>query len=387
MNMKDRLGLVAGALLIATWAHVGAEPIVPTKDYEVIEVLPASAGGRSELRNMRKLAAAKPADARLAAVLARRYLDLARRHGDPRFAGQALVAIAAWEHEASPPADVMLVRATVQQFLHRFDEAKGTLQQLLARPEGEVNGQAWLALATVLRVQGRLDESDQACRGIPKSAEQYRRACLAENQGLKGRIATARREFSELLAERAPSSSARSWVLTSLAELEQRDARGPAAEAAFRAALDVEPSAFVAVDVADLLIDLHRPLDAMHVLDGYERTDAVLLRLAIASRDAKSPYAAEFAKEMRERIAQANLRPDSRILHGREQALFALHVDGDAKAALVLAIGNVQYQREAIDLLILARAASAAGDAAGLAQAKTLQKEIGLYDRRIDAVH
>src|SRR5437762_3009613 len=83
------------------------------RDDEVIEVLPAAAGGaRGEERRQREQLAKTPRDAALALSLARR--DLARAHalGDPRFGGTALAAIAGWRDDPNPPGDVMLMRAT-----------------------------------------------------------------------------------------------------------------------------------------------------------------------------------------------------------------------------------------------------------------------------------
>jgi hypothetical protein len=112
----------------------------------------------------------------------------------------------------------------------------------------------------------------------------------------------------------------------------------------------------------------------------------VLLRLAIAGTQAGAAGAPVDVNELRERIALANQRPDAQIFHGREQAMFALAVDHAPVRALALARGDVAQQREAIDLLVFARAAVAAGDRAAIDDARRLKKHVGLYDRRIDAV-
>ena len=55
-----------------------------------------------------------------------------------------------------------------------------------------------------------------------------------------------------------------------------------------------------------------------------------------------------------------------RSSHQRENARFELMLRGDARSALALALDNWKVQREPADLLILAEAASAAGDAAAM---------------------
>ena len=52
----------------------------------------------------------------------------------------------------------------------------------------------------------------------------------------------------------------------------------------------------------------------------------------------------------------------------------------------MLARTNVALQREPIDLLLFARAAVAANDAAARQEVKALMVQIGLRDARVDAI-
>ena len=377
--------LAAGLFLCA--AGAGAEPIVPGRDDEVIEVLPAAAGDRAEDKRLRRELAARPNDAELAVRVARRELDRARLTGDPRFAGLALSALRPWPDAAKAPAEVLLMRATLQQYLHDFDASVASLRLLLARPGEAGRAQAWLTLATVLRVQGRYAESDEACRGLAAAgADLHSAACLAENAALRGEVAAARRSFEALLARPGLPRQTQGWLLTSLAELEQRDRRSAAADAAWRRVLALGPDTYAAIAYADFLIAEGRPAEALATLKREPRSDTVLLRLAIAGRRAKAARAAEDAAEMQARIAQANERPEAKTLHGREQAMFALFVEQAPARALALARGNVERQREPLDLLLLAEAARASGEAAAIDEARRLKATVGLHDRRIDAL-
>ncbi|MCE9661298.1 MAG: hypothetical protein K8R60_22460 [Burkholderiales bacterium] len=385
MNSLATGALAAGLLLFA--AGVRAEPIVPTRDDEVIEVLPAAAGNRADDKRLRKELAARPDDAALAVRVASRELDRAREAGDPRFAGLALAALRPWPDAATAPDEVLLMRATLQQYLHEFNAAVATLRQLLARPGADRQAQAWLTLATVLRVQGRYAESDESCRRVAASgAALHADACLAENAALRGDVAKARKSFEGLLAERSLPPATQGWLLTSLAELEQREGRGAAADAAYRRVLALGPDTYAAIAYADFLIAQGRPAEALATLKGEPRTDAVVLRLAIAGTRAKTAAAPADVAEMRERIALANQRPEAKKFHGREQAMFALYVEAAPGRALSLARGNVEQQREPLDVLLLAESARASGDAAALAEAKRLKASLGLHDRRIDAL-
>ncbi|MEP6875138.1 MAG: hypothetical protein ABI887_12305 [Burkholderiales bacterium] len=381
--MRLPLILLATALAVAApSAH--ATPIVPTHDDEVIDVLPAVNGSRAEERRLRQQLASAPHDPALALTVAKRYLAQAHELGDPRFAGMALAAFEPWQDEATMSDAVLLMRATIQQYLHEFDASAASLQRLLARP-GEPRPQAWLTLATVRRVQGRYADSDAACKQVARSgAALHASACAAENAALRGDAARARAAFKALLADRRLPAATQAWLTTSLAELEQRAGNAAVADAEFQATLRLAPDGYATLAYADFLIEQRRPAQALALLKDQPRSDAVLLRLAIAGTQARAASAAADVAEMRERIALANERPDAKVFHGREQAMFALAVDRDAKRALQLARGNVAQQREPLDVLVLAQAARATGEPAALLEARRVAGEIGLRDQRVE---
>jgi hypothetical protein len=288
---------------------------------------------------------------------------------------------------ASAPDDVLMMRATLQQYLHEFDAAVGNLRLLLVRPGSERNAQAWLTLATVLRVQGRYADSDVACRQVGRAGvDVYASACLAENAALRGETSAARKSFEAMLADARLPASTRGWLTTSLAELEERDGRAAAADAAYRAVLRLGPDTYAAIAYADFLIAQRRPAEALALLKDETRTDAVVLRLAIAGTIARTAQGERDAAEMRERIALANERPEARIFHGREQAMFALVVEHAPERAVELARGDVARQREPLDLLVFAQAARASGQRDAIEEARRLKAAVGLHDRRIDAL-
>lgn len=385
ISARHLLAVLAACCLSGAWSHrAQAEPVNPTRDEEVVEVLP-SGGTAAEDRKLRRLWVHQPTDAATATSLARRYLSRARELGDPRYAGQALAVLQGWTDPKSAPDDVLLLQATVQQYLHEFEVSASHLELLVARrPE---HGQAWLTLATVRRVQGRYAASDVACRGLLAAGVRLEsQACLAENASLRGDNDGARRTLQQLLASARLPASTRSWLLTTLAELEQREGHPEAAESAFKKALEAEPGGYTLLTYVDFLFDQNREEEALAVLVPQPRTDAVMLRLAMVGARLKSPNAAVDARIVRESMAQANLRPGARSTHAREQAMFALWVDDQPAAALELARENVRKQREPLDLLVLAHAARASGDAKAIREADQLRKEMGLHDQRLDAL-
>lgn len=378
--MKKTLFAALTFVLALAAGVAAAVPLLPRDDAEVVETLPA-AGTRDEDRRLRRELAARPGDVALAVRVARRQLERARAEGDPREAGLALAALKAWPDAASAPVEVLLLQATLDQYLHDFDAAVAKLERLVAREPR--HAQAWLTLATIRRVQGRYVESDAACRHIAAAgAGLHAAACLAENEGLRGRFDDARVRLRELLVAPGLDRATRGWLLTTQAELEARSGDAVAADAAWRAALQTDPTSYALIGRADGLIANGRFAEALALLANAPRADAVVLRRAIAATRLGAPL--DDAREMRERIALANERPGAAASHGREQAMFALWVDGRADRAMALARENVRHQREPLDLLVLAQAAKASGDSAALEQARRLVREIGLVDRRVE---
>lgn len=376
--------LALSAALLMWPGAAQAEPVKPTRDSDVVEVLPSGGTGAEE-RRLRRLWVNQPTDAVTAVSLAKRYLARAREQGDPRFAGQALAVLQPWPDAKTAPDDVLLLQATLQQYLHEFDVSAGHLEMLVARRPD--HAQAWLTLATVRRVQGRYAQSDAACLGLQAAGVRLEgQACSAENAGLRGDFDASRSSLQQLLAAPRLAAPTQSWLLTTLAELEQRAGRPEVAEATFKQALQAEAGGYTLLTYVDFLMDMNRHDEALALLTPQPRTDAVMLRLAMVGARLKSPAAAKDAREVRDAMAQANLRPDARSTHAREQAMFALWVDAKPIAALALARENVRKQREPLDLMVLAHAARAAGDAKALGEAARIRQEMGLHDQRLDAL-
>ncbi len=381
--MRSHLALAACVCALAMAVSASAEPLRPTDDDQIVERL-TNDGARDGERELRRQWAADRSDPALAAALARRYLERAQELGDPRFAGRALSVLAAWPDAATAPIDVLLLRATLEQHLHAFDAAIANLQALVRRQPR--HAQAWLTLATVQRVQGRYGASDAACRGVAASgAALHAQACLAENAGLRGEFERARGVLDGLLAVRDLPPQTRSWLETTRAELEARAGRSDAADQAYRRALAAQRESYTLLSYADFLLQNDRAADALRQLRDEPRTDAVLLRLAIAGGEVGSAQAARDAQELAERFTAAGQRPGD-LPHARERAMAALWIAHDARRALALSRINLERQREPADLLLLARAARAADDAAALREARAARQQMGLHDARLDSL-
>jgi len=149
------------------------------------------------------------------------------------------------------------------------------------------------------------------------------------------------------------------WLRTRLAEMAIRLQRPGEAEAHFRAALATGlTDQFLLGAYADFLLAQRRPTEVIPLLAEWERSDILLLRLALAGKALSHPRAADWAAQLRERFAAAGLRGDK--LHEQEAARFALEIETQPARALALAQDNYSSQKEPRDAEVLMRAALAA---------------------------
>jgi predicted Zn-dependent protease len=292
--------------------------------------------------------------------------------------------LARWSGD-TPNSEANLILADAEQFLHRFESATRRLERLLQQQPDQA--QAWLMLATLQRVQGRYSASDRACDALKRlRVTPHAEACAAENQALRGQFDAARDTLLALLNTRLDGAT-RAWLWTTVAELEERAAHPDAAARAWQAALRADSTdGYARLGYADYLLARGEAGSVNVLLAKSKRSDAVLLRQAIAADRTGRGEAVALRSELRARFAQADQRGEPSG-HERERALWALEIEADPVRALQAARANVQVQREAVDLWLLARASAAAGDRAALNEARDLARTMGLHDERLLALH
>lgn len=368
-----------------------AEPFIPRDDAEVLERLPirpADDVRAAELRRLRAELSEHPGDVARAADLAWRYVEIGRAEADPRYYGYAQAALAPWWQMPQPPSGVLLLRATLRQNRHDFSGALDDLERLL-RVEPR-NVRAWLTRAVVLQVSGDVEAAVESCLPVRRSAPLLAAGCMASAGGLAGRAEPSYRLLSRTLDNAAlvgsPSSvEHRQWALTTLAEIAERLGWHEAAEQHFQDALALDRrDVYLLGAWADFLLDRGRAEEVVALLAEERRADALLLRLALAEARVDSPDLEAHVAILRARFAEARRRGDG--LHLGAEARFRLHLEGDAAAALALALDNWQHQREPIDARLVLEAALAAGDVEATRPVVELIERTGLEDVRLAAL-
>ncbi len=385
---------IAGLLFAAAAApSAAAAPYTPTSDDAIVHRLGAIV---SPQERQRRAAAQRgngnDTDLATALASANRAVRRARTSGDPRELGAAQAVLAPWWSKPEPPPEVRLLRATIAQSRHRFDDALKDLN-VLVTGAGDIDPalrqQALLTRAAVHQVQGRLDKVKLDCMSLLASAAReragdqdtsrlYAQACLAEVQSLQG----APREAADAMSRLQARSSQDPWLALLRAEMAQRAGDGAAADKYFQVATVEATDVYSISAHADWLIERGRHAQALTLLQASTgEADAVILRRAIALKLSGSEDAAAVASTLRERLAAARERGTS--LHEREEARLALDVDEQPQEALRLARLNWQVQKEPADALLLVRAAVAADQRAeAQALVKALQAT-GWHDVRL----
>ena len=349
-----------GLFTLSQVGTASSEPYRPTDDAQVLERLSfnASAPAARELHALRSGLRGNPRNLESAVKLATRYIEQGRSEGDPRFLGQAQAIISPWWNEPTPPPPALLLRATIRQNAHEFNEALTDLNQVLvAQP---TNAQAWLTKASILQVQARYDEARRACQRLTRlAASHVQLGCLSDIAGVTGQSVKSRELLRPVLLDTTLSGHERIWIATILAETATRTGAIREAEESFAEAFKVgTKDQYLLGAYADFLLDQRRYQNVMSLLRSETRADGLLLRLALAEQALKLPTFQNHTAELAARFAAARERGTT--VHVREEARFTLALLHDARRALPLAQANWNVQREPADARILLESALAA---------------------------
>ncbi|HEX5064249.1 MAG TPA: hypothetical protein VFV99_32970 [Kofleriaceae bacterium] len=365
--------LTAAALVAPNRAAAAAQTYVPHDAATIVAHVPPR--DPREVAERQALAAA-PGRVELAVAIARGEIEKARALSDPRYLGRAQATLAHWWKLAQPPADVLLLRATIEQSLHQFVAARTDLDQLIARRPDDV--QAHLTRAVVATVRGDYAAARESCAALTQLASPLiALTCQAPLDALAGNVDDAYRRLAAALNGRV-QPELRTWALTTLAELAIQSGDDSRAAAHLRAVLAIDPDDVYA---RAALADIVAPDEASALLAGYEAIDTLLVRRAIAEDRVNGPDAAKLVREMRARFASAAEREDR--VHLREEAMFVLAVDNDPDRALDLARKNWDVQKELADARLLAQAAVEAKQPRAAAPVIAWAHATGVRDARL----
>jgi tetratricopeptide (TPR) repeat protein len=356
--------LLAALLCALLAGPLVAAPFTPASDAEIVERLPGGASDPAVRRvdSLRKQLAARPADGALRLEIARRYFELAMAQGDPRFVGYASATIAPLLPTADNNAGYWLLRGLIEQYSHDFPDALASLDRASKIDPSSPEPYAWRS--AIFMVQARYPDAMAECRRLaPLTQPLFGTGCSTYVLAATGQLLPAFQQLDQALAA-VPNADPglRIWALTRLADMAMRLDHADQSEKYFKEAMRLGINdQYLLGAYSDFLLEQGRPDEVIKLLAEWERSDVLLLRLALAGKAAKHPKAADWAAQLRDRFQAAGLRGDR--LHEQEAARFELDVEGHPKEALAYATRNYTIQKEPRDAEVLLRTALAAGDA------------------------
>jgi hypothetical protein len=361
MNWRpSALAALAGVLISLPAA--GA-PSIPTDDNLVLQSgLPTADPRMREIRTLARQLRERPDNAAIAMRLAARQLAMGVAEADPRFVGYAQATLAPWWHDPRPSLALLVLRARVLAARHDFIGAAGDLRVALQQEPG--NPDALLLLASVDEASGELAEAKAACAelgrrhpGLPATA------CAASIGSLTGDAQASYAALAQALDTMASSDSATQvWALTILAEIAIR-LGDPAAQRWLEAGRTLDGrNVYLLTTEADYLLDQGQPGEVLRLLRGFERIDALYLRLALAAQAAGDRGFGAYRDDLAARFEAARRQGDT--VHLRDADRFALEIERNAPRALEFARLNWQTHKAPADVRVLLAAAIACRDPA-----------------------
>lgn len=350
-SIRQGLSLMVGLLVLIPTA-INAQPALETqiRDDAILATLPE----QPDLET--------PPRPQALSRQVRSLLQRARSSGDPRYLGYADQAL-----ERRPQTDwsprLHVLKATLDQSLHRFEEAGQRLRQVLDNPStpAPIASQAWLTLATLETTRGRYESARQACDGLANHRSGLiAQSCHARIQALTGHAESAYETLSEALEQGAPLNTevGRHWARVIQAEIATQTDH-PRTDQHWRLLLQQSPDDLISrTAYADWLLRQNRPSDVLELTDGYESVEALAVLRAVAFERLPDHSDQALKDRLRQAFQEAQWRGSGQ--HHRTLARFLLEVEQQPKKALIHARKNWDNQREPLDTTLLLEAARAA---------------------------
>jgi tetratricopeptide (TPR) repeat protein len=330
---------VFAAVGLLAWGAALAAPSIPADDNLVLETgLPTIDPRMREMHVLAGRMREHPDDLATAMLLASRQLAMGVAEADPRFIGYARGTLTRWWQDDAATPPLRILRARILQAQHEFAPAAADLRAALR--ETPDAAQAFLVLASIDEVTGDLAEAKDACarfadlrRGLAAVA------CAASIGSLSGAAGASKTALTDAIDQYPTADwNERLWAYTILGEIAVRQ-DDAAAERYFQQALALNRRDVYALTVyADYLLDQGRAAEVLRLLQGFERVDALYLRLALAAQATGDSRFPAYRGDVAARYEAARRQGDT--VHLRDASRYALEIEHDGIKALDFARQN-----------------------------------------------
>lgn len=296
------------------------------------------------------------------------------REGDARLAGRLQKHLDGLPSKSG--SHVTLARAWIAQHQHRFANARGLLDELLAREPRDASALAMRAHINL--TQGRLRDAQRDCAALLFIEARQAMFCGARLAERRGNFEGASRLLARLRT--GEDAVARDALLLSAEIAAAR--RDPSAEDFFRTVRELAPDDVrPRIAYARWLRRVGRSREALQLLPIDPAHDGLALERVLSAAASKLPDAQAQRTRLLARYAAARaagVTPET-----RDEAELAL-LAGDSQRGLQLALANFQTQRDMEDFELLERAARAARQPQSLAPLEAWASREGVVRLRPD---
>ncbi len=340
-----------------------ASPFLPQNDDEILEYVDKQTSkDLIELSRLADQVRKSPQNIDISLQLFNKYLDQARKTGDPFYSGMAEATLEKWLKEKNISHSVRLARATLKQYNHDFISALNDTNQILKEKPSHV--QARLLRANIFRIQGKYAKAREDCFSLALLTDPVIvTICGLSVSSLTGKAKWSADKLVSILKNRSSSLAMETsnWATIVLSEILSSSGQNKKALAYLKDKMQQESKVdiYVKSTFMDILLLEKKYQEAYKFASDQKLPDALLLRKAIAAKKNNLPDAEKLAAVLKSRFKDSS--KSGRPRHLREEALFELHLNQNAERALNLSLENWQNQREPLDTRTVLEAALNAG--------------------------
>ena len=362
--MKHTLYSSLKLLIICFAINVAADPFVPNNDSMILTILDSNISDQhsSKLNQLKTLQRKYPLDHNIAIDLARLYITMAKTQTDPRYYGLAHSIIKPWWN-TKDNTDVMLIKANILEFDHKFSDALVELNKILSiKP----HTQSLLMRANIYQVTGDYQKVTQDCtRLLYRASPLVSSTCQFSVSGFTSNSIKTNEQIADLLLllqnTMNASNDIQLWVLGLAAESASLNNEWIDAEKIKKQSLAIKDNdVYILSLYADLLLKQQRFQECIQLLKPHINQTTLLVRYLVAEKQLYGKLKATHVQnDFDLRIREDDIKGDQR--HLREYSFYQLYVQKNINLALKNALTNWHNQKELIDSLILYRAASVLG--------------------------
>ncbi len=344
------IGIICLLALLPEMSQAEAAPYHPTNTEEVLEKLNITSQNSEtkKIQTLQKLYKVQPNNSQIGLELAQAYFDYGQQQSDPRYSGYAMRILKNLDSTVHPIAEILLLKAQIEQNQHQFNKALKTLDNILKINPNHI--QAYVIMIGIYQVLGDFVKAKNLSMTLNDITDHIvAQICLYYTESLLGQLSQSYLNLNSLIQQtKNISPSIQVWIQGILADMALRQNKDSLAKIHFEKALSLAPSdSYILTNYADLLLKQNKNDEVIIYLKNFLNLDNCLLRYCRAFKQNNHSDWKKYCLELESRFETENLMGNH--IHQREEAYFNLYITENFSKALKLSVQNWSIQKEPID--------------------------------------